>query len=94
MENEKDNNEEKRYIQTKESIIHNLYTQKETEKQYLKIVNNLLNYWINELKIVGFKDEERRNRLLDMINREKDMIKKINEDTDKINKLIAKLEKK
>jgi len=87
-------NEEERYIQTKESVINNLYSQKETKKQYIEIMNDLLSYWINELKKVGSNDKERRNKLLELINREKIQLKKINEDIDKINKLIAKIEKR
>lgn len=87
-------NEEERYIQTKESVINNLYSQKETKKQYIKTMNDLLSYWTNELKKVGPNDKERRNKLLELISREKIQLKKINEDTDKINKLIAKIEKR
>lgn len=88
-----DGTEEERYIQTKESVIINLYANREIEKQYLKTVNKLLNYWTDELRKADFKDKERQNRLLDLIKREKDTIKKINEDIDRINELIDKIEK-
>lgn len=70
-------NEEERYIQTKESFITNLHANRETEKQYLKTANNLLDYWTDQLKRAGFKDKERRNMLLKLIKREKDTIKKL-----------------
>ncbi|OEC84939.1 MULTISPECIES: hypothetical protein [Methanobacterium] len=94
MVNEGENNEEKKYIKTLESIITNLYTLKETEKQYLNILNNLLNYWTNESKKAGLKDEKRQDKILEFIKREKDTIKKINEDIDKINTLIDETEKR
>ena len=84
--------EEERYLQTKESIIHNFYDQKETEKKYLKTVDNLLDYWINELKSVDSQSRERHDQLLKLINTERGTIKKIGGDIDRINEMIDQTE--
>lgn len=76
MSNERDSGEEDKYIQTKESIVNNLKSQKETEKQYLTTVDNLLSYWISELGQTSHKDEERREELLKLIDTERGTIKK------------------
>lgn len=85
--------EEEKYLKTKEQIISNLYSQKETEKQYLKTVNNLLDYWINELKSVDSQSKERHDKLLKLIGAERGTIKKIGEDINRINEMIDKTEK-
>lgn len=85
--------EEEKYLQTKESIINNLYDQKETEKKYLKTVDNLLDYWIGELKSVDAQGRERHDQLLELINTERGTIKKIGEDINRINEMIDKTEK-
>ena len=85
--------EEERYLRTKEGIISNLYSQKETEKQYLKTVNNLLDYWINELKSVDSQSKERHDKLLKLIGAERGTIKKIGEDINRINEMIDQTEK-
>ena len=84
--------EEEKYLKTKESIISNLYSQKETEKQYLDTVNNLLNYWINELTADGNQDKERHNKLLKLIDTERGTIEKIDKDIDRINEMIDQTE--
>jgi len=84
--------EEEKYLQTKESIIHNLYDQKETEKKYLKTVDNLLDYWIGELKSVDIQGKERHDQLLKLIDTERGTIKKIGEDIDRINEMIDQTE--
>ena len=86
-------NEEEKYLQTKENIIHNLYDQKETEKKYLETVDNLLNYWVSELKPVDSQSTERHNQLLKLIKAERGTIKKIGEDINRINEMIDKTEK-
>ena len=85
-------NEEEKYLKTKEKIISNLYSQKETEKQYLDTVNNLLDYWINELKSTGNQDKERHNKLLKLINTERGTIRKIDNDIGRINEMIDQTE--
>ncbi len=91
MKNKKSNEEEK-YLQTKESIINNLYDQKETEKKYLKTVDNLLDYWISELKTVDTQSKERHDQLLKLINTERGTIEKIGKDIDRINEMIDQTE--
>ena len=86
-------NEEEKYLKTKESIISNLYSQKETEKQYLNTVNNLLDYWINELKSVDYQSKERHDKLLKLIDTERSTIGKIDNDIDRINEMIDQTEK-
>lgn len=87
------NDEEEKYIRTKKNIISNLYSQKETEKQYLKTVNNLLDYWINELKAADGQSKERHDKLLEMIDIERSTITKIDKDIDRINEMIDNTEK-
>jgi hypothetical protein len=70
MKDEDASKEEEKYLQTKESIINNLYSQKETEKKYLKAVDNLLDYWIGELRTVDGQSKERHNELLKLIKTE------------------------
>lgn len=84
--------EEEKYLQTKRSIINNLYDQKETEKKYLKTVDNLLDYWISELRSVDAQSKERHNQLLKLIDTERGTIKKIGEDIDRINEMIDQTE--
>ncbi len=84
--------EEEKYLQTKKSIINNLYDQKETEKKYLKTVDSLLDYWISELKTVDTQSKERHDQLLKLIDTERGTIKKIGEDIDRINKMIDQTE--
>ena len=84
--------EEEKYLRTKESIINNLHSQKETEKQYLKTVNNLLDYWISELKSVDGQSKERHDKLLKLIDTERGTIKKIGDDIDRINEMIDQTE--
>ena len=84
--------EEEKYLKTKEQIISNLYSQKETEKQYLKTVNNLLDYWINELKSVDSQSKERHDELLKLIDTERSTIGKIDNDIDRINEMIDQTE--
>lgn len=93
MNKEHDSSQEDRYIQTKESIISNLKAQKETEKQYLMTVDNLLGYWISELGQSGSKDKERREELLKLIETERGTIKKIRDDIDRLNEMIDQTEK-
>ena len=83
---------EEKYLKTKEKIISNLYSQKETEKQYLKTVNNLLDYWINELKAVDTQNKERHDKLLKLIDTERSTIGKIDSDIDRINEMIDQTE--
>lgn len=84
--------EEEKYLETKESIINNLYSQKETEKKYLETVNNLLDYWISELKAVDTQSKERHDNLLKLIDTERGTIKKIDKDIDRINEMIDQTE--
>ena len=93
MPNKGAKKEEKRYLQTKENIISNLYSQKNAEKDYLKTVNKLLDYWINELKPIDGQSKERHDKLLDLIDTERSTIKKIDEDVDRIDKMIDQTEK-
>ncbi|MEN6294071.1 MAG: hypothetical protein ABFD07_18915 [Methanobacterium sp.] len=92
MKNDDTNQEEEKYLQTKESIIHNLYDQKETEKKYLKTVNGLLDYWIKELRSVDTQNKKRHNQLLKVIHRERSNIKKMEEDINKTNIMIDRTE--
>ena len=92
MKNESSSEEEK-YIKTKKRIISNLYSQKETEKQYLKTVDNLLDYWISELKPADSQSKERHHKLLKLIDTERGTIKKIGEDIDRLNEMIDQTEK-
>lgn len=93
MKNDDASKEEKKYLQTKESIINNLYDQKETEKKYLKTVSSLLDYWIKELRSADTQNKKRHNQLLELIHTERSTIKKIGEDIDRINAMIDKTEK-
>ena len=92
MKNEGTKSEETKYLQTKEQIISNLYSQKETEKRYLKTVSNLLDYWISELKLVDSQSKERHDKLLKLIDTERGTIKKIVDDIDRINEMIDQTE--
>lgn len=50
MEYKASTHEEEKYLQTKETIVHNLYDQRETEYKYLDTIKNLLDYWKKEFK--------------------------------------------
>jgi hypothetical protein len=56
-------------------------------------VNNLLDYWINELKSVDSQNKERHDKLLKLIDTERGTIKKIGEDIHRINEMIDQTEK-
>ena len=84
--------EEIRYLQTKESIINNLYDQKDTEIKYLETVKKLLNYWKSELGTVDAQSEERHAELLKLIDTEESTIAKIRDDIGRINEMINKTE--
>lgn len=84
--------EEERYLQTKESIINNLYDQKDTEKRYLETVGKLLEYWKKELGSVDSQSKERHEELLKLIDTEESTIGKIKEDIRRINEMIDKTE--
>lgn len=84
--------EEKKYLQTKENIIQNLYSQKNTEKEYLETVEKLLKYWKNELGPIDSQSEERHTKLLKLIDTEEGTINKIREDINRINEMINKNE--
>lgn len=93
MTNEGASKEEERYLQTKESIINNLYDQKETEEQYLDTVKNLLDYWKDELGPVDTQSKERHAKLLKLIDTEESTISKIRNDIHRINEMIDQTEK-
>ncbi len=92
MKYEGTSEEEEKYLKTKENIIHNLYSQKNTEKEYLNTVEKLLKYWKNELGIVDSQSEERHAELLKLINTEEGTINKIREDIRRIDEMIDKTE--
>ena len=93
MKNEDATREEEKYLQTKESIIHTLYDQKETEKKYLDTVKDLLSYWKSKLEPVDTQSKERHAELLKLIDTEESTINKIREDISRINEMIDKTEK-
>ncbi len=91
--NDLDNsNQEERYIKTKESIIDNLRSQKEIEKQYLMTVDNLLGYWIDELGKTKSKNKEMQDKLIKLINTERGTIDKIKYDINQLNERIDQTE--
>ncbi len=92
MKTEGASHEEEKYLQTKESIINNLYDQKDTEKKYLETVEQLLRYWKNELGQVDSQNKERHDDLLKLIDTEESTINKIREDIRRINEMIDKTE--
>jgi hypothetical protein len=92
MKNDDTNKEEEKYLQTKKSIINDLYSQKETEKKYLKTVGSLLDYWIKELRSADTQNKKRHNQLVELIHRERSNIKKIGEGIDKTNMMIDRTE--
>ncbi len=85
--------EEENYLRTKESIINNLYDQKDTEEKYLETVEKLLKYWRSELGPVDTQSRERHTKLLKLIDTEESTINKIREDISRINEMIDKTEK-
>lgn len=93
MKNEGATAEEEKYLQTKESIIDNLYDQKETEEKYLNTVKNLLDYWKGELGPVDTQSRERHAELLKLIDTEESTIDKIRKDIRRINEMIDQTEK-
>jgi len=93
MKNENASEEEKKYLRTKESIINNLYDQKDTEEKYLETVEKLLKYWKNELGPVDTQSKERHNELLKLIDTEDSTINKIRNDIKRINEMIDQTEK-
>ncbi len=93
MNNNENPSQEDRYIQTKRSIISNFKAQRETEKQYLMTVDNLLGYWRSELEKSSHQDKKRQDELLKLINTEKGTIKKINNDIERLDKMIDQTEK-
>lgn len=93
MNNEEDPNQEDRYLKTKKSIISNFRAQRETERQYLMTVDNLLGYWRSELEKSSHQDKERQDDLLKLINTEKGTIKKINNDIERLDEIIDQTEK-
>jgi len=92
MKNDDTNKEEEKYLQTKESIINNIYDQKEMEKKYLRTVGSLLDYWIKELRSVDTQNKKRHNQLLEVIRRERSNLKKVEEDINKTNMMIDRIE--
>ncbi len=92
MKNEGASEEEKKYLQTKESIINNLYDQKNTEEKYLETVEKLLKYWMGELGPVDTQSKERHSELLKLIGTEESTINKIREDIKRINEMISQTE--
>lgn len=92
MKFENASKEEEKYLQTKESIINNLYDQKDTEKKYLETVERLLKYWKNELGQVDAQSKKRHEELLKLIDTEESTINKIREDIKRINEMIDKTE--
>ena len=92
MKNDDTNQEEEKYLQTKESIINNIHDQKEMEEKYLKTVGSLLDYWIKELRSVDTQNKKRHNQLLEVIRRERSNLKKVGEDINKTNIMIDRTE--
>lgn len=92
MKNDDTNKEEEKYLQTKESIINDIYGQKEMEKKYLKTVGSLLDYWIKELRSVDTQNKKRHNQLLKLIHMERSNIKKMEEDINRTNIMIDRTE--
>lgn len=92
MKTEGASKEEEKYLKTKESIINNLYDQKDTEKKYLATVEKLLKYWKKELGSVDSQSKERHAELLELIDTEESTINKIREDIRRINEMIDKTE--
>ena len=84
--------EEKKYLQTKKSIIHNLHDQKDTEIKYLETVEKLLKYWKNELGPIDTQSKERHEDLLKLINTEEGTINKIKGDIKRLNEMIDQTE--
>jgi len=93
MKNEGPSKEEKKYLQTKKSIINNLYEQRETEIKYLDTIKTLLAYWKSELRPADVQSKERHAELLRLIDVEESTIKKIWNDISRINEMIDKTEK-
>ncbi len=92
MKNDDTNQEEEKYLQTKESIINSIHDQKEMEEKYLKTVDSLLDYWIKELRSVDTQNKKRHNQLLEVIRRERSNTKKMREDINKTNIMIDRTE--
>lgn len=92
MWKEREVSEAEKLLQIKESIINSLYSLKNVERDYLSIINKLLDYWKDKLDNVGSEDKK-KEKILEKIKSEEATIKKIKKDIHDIDKLIEKYEK-
>lgn len=92
MSNKREDSEAEKLLKIQKSIINTLKHRKNVEEEYLYAINKLLDYWKNKLDNIDSQGKK-KDKVLEIIEREENTIKKIKEDIKSIDEEIEKIEK-